>query len=125
VEQDTIRARSIELVNEYGDRTLVLDGGGSDAEPGMIIYSPDGPVAALTILVRREDSMPMFLMNTIGRGAVLISFQPDGQPILHLRAEDGSERSITPRWEAWRTPYSPKRLEQKFSDVCIAGVQHL
>lgn len=40
MEQDTIRARSIELVNERGERGLVLDGGGGDKEPGLVVYGP-------------------------------------------------------------------------------------
>lgn len=96
MEQDTIRARSIELVNERGERSLVLDGGGGDREPGIIIYGPDGPASAVALLVRRENGMPYFMANTAAGTAVQFTFNPDGTPVVHLRDQDGNYRTITP-----------------------------
>ena len=96
MEQDTIRARSIELVNERGERTLVLDGGGEGREPGMIVYGTDGPASAVTILVRRDTGMPYIMANTAAGTVVLLTFEPDGTPTIQLRDQDGNERIINP-----------------------------
>lgn len=69
MEQDTIRARSIELVNERGERGLVLDGREGDREPGLIVYGP-GERSAVAIIVRREDGVPYIMTNTVVRTAM-------------------------------------------------------
>jgi hypothetical protein len=94
VELEPIRARSIELVNERGEISLVLDGGGGDHEPGIIVYGPSGPESAVTILVRRETGMPYIMANTAAGTAVLFTFDQDGEPELHLRDADGNDRTI-------------------------------
>lgn len=96
MEQDTIRARSIELVNERGELSLVLDGGGGDKEPGMTVYGPDGPASAVTILVRHDTGMPHIMANTAAGTVVLLTFAPDGTPSIQIRDKDGNDRTITP-----------------------------
>ena len=95
-EQDTIRARSIELVDERGEVTLKLDGGGRDREPGIVVYGPDGPVSALMMVMRRENGMPYIMANTAAGTVVQFTFNPDGTPVVHLREQDGNFRTITP-----------------------------
>lgn len=96
MDQDTIRARSIELVDEYGQPSLKLDGGGGDREPGIIIYGPDGPESSIALLVRRENGMPYIMANTAAGTVVQFTFNPDGTPVVHLRDQDGDYRTITP-----------------------------
>ena len=94
MEERTIQARSIELVDERGETSLVLEGGGGDHEPGIIVYGPDGPLSAVTILVRRDTGMPYIMANTPAGTAVLFTFEPDGTPAIYLRGPDGNERTI-------------------------------
>jgi hypothetical protein len=94
MEQETIRARTIELVNERGDLGLTLDGGGGDREPGIIVYGPRGPESAVTLLVRRDTGMPYIMANTATGTVVLFTFDPDGEPAIHLQGKDGNDRSI-------------------------------
>jgi hypothetical protein len=94
MEQETIRARSIELVNERGDIGIVLNGGGGDREPGIVVYGPGGPETAVTILVRRETGMPYIMANTAAGSVVLLTFDQNGEPEVHLRDTDGIDRTL-------------------------------
>jgi hypothetical protein len=93
LEQDTIRARSIELVNERGELAMTLDGGGGDRDPGIVIY---GPAPAVTLLVRRENGMPYIMANTAAGTAIQLTFLLHGTPVVNLRDQDGNDRTITP-----------------------------
>ncbi len=96
MEQDTIRARRIELMNDQGNVGMYLDGGGAGAEPGIIIYGPDGPQSALAMFVKRgEDSVPQIIINRAGGGTVLITVDNDG-PLVYLQDEDGNKQEIRP-----------------------------
>ena len=94
MEREPIRARSIELVNERGEPSLTLDGGGGDLDPGIIVYGPRGPESSVTILVRRDTGMPYIMANTPAGSAVLLTFDQDGEPEVHLRNTDGDDRTI-------------------------------
>lgn len=72
MEQETIRARSIELVNERGDIGIALNGGGGDREPGM----------------------PYIMANTAAGSVVLLTFDQNGEPEVHLRDTDGIDRTL-------------------------------
>src|SRR5215203_449414 len=78
---------------ERGDEPA-LDGGRGDREPGIIVYGPDGPLSAVTLLVRRDTGMPYIMANTPAGTAVLFTFEPDGTPAIYLRGPDGNERTI-------------------------------
>ncbi len=95
MEQDTIRARSIELVNENGERGLVLDGGGGDREPGLVVYGPGGE-SAVAIIVRREDGVPVVMATSAAGTAMQLTFDPDGTPMVNVRDTDDSDRRVFP-----------------------------
>ena len=78
MEQDTIRTKSIGLVNEHGERTMTLDGGGN-REPGIVICGPKGPMSAVTLLVRRENEMPYIMVNTAIGTVVQFTFDRTGR----------------------------------------------
>ena len=84
MEGDTITARSIELVNKQGELGLVLDGGGEDMEPGLVVYGPIGD-SAVAIIVRREDGLPMLMATSAAGTAIPATFDPDGTPIVDCR----------------------------------------
>ena len=94
MEQETIRARSIELVDERGEVSLKLDGGGGDREPGIIVYSPSGPESAVTILVRRDTGRPYIMANTAAGSRVVLTFDHNEDPEVHLRDTDGIDRTL-------------------------------
>lgn len=95
MEQDTIRARSIELVNERGETGLVLHGGGGDIEPGLIVYGPEGQ-SAVAIIVRREDGVPNIMATSAAGTAIQATFDPDGTPVVNVRDTDGVDRRVFP-----------------------------
>lgn len=95
MEQDIIRARTIELVNERGERGLVLDGGGGDREPGLVVYGPGGQ-SAVVIIVRREDGVPMLMVTNAVGTAMQATFDPDGTPVVNVRDTDGEDRRVFP-----------------------------
>ena len=74
MELESIRTRSIELVNELGEPSLTLEGGGEDRDPGIIVYGPRGPESSVTILVRRDTGLPYIMANTAAGSAVLFTF---------------------------------------------------
>lgn len=95
MEQDTITARSIELVNERGERGLVLDGGGGDREPGLVVYGPGGQ-SAVAMIVRREDGVPILMATSAAGTALQATFDPDGTPVVNVRGTDGEDRRVFP-----------------------------
>lgn len=95
MEQDTIRARTIELTNERGELGLVLDGGGGDREPGLVVYGP-GRQSAVAIIVRREDGVPLVMATSAAGTAIQATFDPDGTPVVNVRDMDGEDRRVFP-----------------------------
>jgi hypothetical protein len=95
VEQDTIKARSIELTNERGERGLVLDGDGGDREPGMVVYGPGGE-SAVGIIVRRADGVPIIMATSEAGTVIQATFDPDGTPVVKVRDTDGEDRRVFP-----------------------------
>jgi hypothetical protein len=96
VEDETIRARRIELYDDQGRRTVALEGGGDGTQPGFVLLGPegrDGGPATIAMLSLRLDAAPYLLLHG-GRGAVLITFGEGGEPRIALRDEDGNERVI-------------------------------
>jgi hypothetical protein len=95
MEQETIRARIIELVNDRGETTMTLDGGGGDREPGIAIAGPDDGASAVMILVRRDTRAPYIMAKTAGT-VVWLTFDEDGDPKLIVWDRDGTSRTIRP-----------------------------
>ena len=96
MEQETIRARSIELVNDRGETTMTLDGGGEEREPGIAVVGPDGDASAIMILVRRDTQVPYIMAKTATGTVVWLTFDEDGDPKLILWDQDGTHRTIRP-----------------------------
>jgi hypothetical protein len=96
VESETIRARRIELVNQHGERTFLLSGGGGDGDdPGITIYSPDGPQAVLIMNIKRENSAPQLVFKGLDNSAILFTIDKDG-PVVYLESDNGAKKSIRP-----------------------------
>jgi riboflavin biosynthesis pyrimidine reductase len=95
MEQETIRARTIELVNDRGETTMTIDGGGEDREPGIAIVGRDGDASAVMILVRRDTRVPYIMAKTAGT-VVWLTFDEEGDLKLILRDQDGTHRTFRP-----------------------------
>ena len=95
MEQDTITASTIELVNERKELGLVLDGGRGNKEPGLVVYGPGGQ-SAVAIIVRREDVVPSIMATSAAGTAMQITFDPDGTPVVSVHDRDGSDRRVFP-----------------------------
>lgn len=95
MEQDTIRAKTIELMNGRGERGLVLDGGGGDRESGLIVYGPGGQ-SAVAIIVRRDNGVPMVMATSAAGTAMQLTFDPDGTAVINVRDTDGRDRRVFP-----------------------------
>lgn len=100
MDQDTIRARCIELYDDQGQRRVVLEGGGDGVHPVIVVLGPPdeegNPSSVATLILGQENALPYFLLNTGGGAAIMITFGEEGQPRIAMRGEDGSERLIEP-----------------------------
>ena len=81
-------------MDERGEVSLKLDGGGGDREPGIIVYSPRGPESAVTILVRRDTGRAYIMANTAAGSRVVLTFDHNEDPEVHLRDTDGIDRTL-------------------------------
>jgi hypothetical protein len=81
-------------VDERGEDSLTLDGGRGDREPGIIVYGTRGQEPAVTILVRRDTGRPYIMANTAAGSAVVLTFDQNGNPEVHLRDTDGIDRTL-------------------------------
>jgi riboflavin biosynthesis pyrimidine reductase len=95
MEQEAIRARTIELVDDRGETTMTLDGGGEEREPGIAIVGSDGDASAVMILVRRDTRVPYIMAKTADR-VVWLTFDEEGDPKLILWDRDGTHRTFRP-----------------------------
>ncbi len=98
LEQETIRARRIELEDDEGNLKLVLEGGKARGEenPGLIVYGPDGPASGVAISVNLESGVPYIAAYTVGDGRMLLTFF-DGVAVVQMKNEDGTEGTLTPQ----------------------------
>lgn len=96
MESETIKARRIELVNQHGERTFLLSGGGEDGDdPGITVFGPDGPQAVLIMKIKRENSAPQLILKGLGNSTILINIDKNG-PVVYLESDNGAQKSIRP-----------------------------
>jgi hypothetical protein len=115
VAEDVIRVRRIELVDDQGDPSIVLEGSRSGA---LIVASPeDAPVAwvgedrqsgrpYLVLGLSKEGGKITVGFDNNGRASawmrseggtkIMLGFDDDGRAIVRARNEDGTEGIITP-----------------------------
>lgn len=93
-----ISTRRIELVDDQGNLTAVLDGGeetenGRKGLAGLTLYGaegPEGPEAAATIVMDRETGQPTVYLYTENGGGILLHIDERGRAVVQLTNEDGS-----------------------------------
>jgi hypothetical protein len=98
VEQETIRARRIELYDDQGQRRLALEGGDDTTSPGIVVVGPPGPggdpTSTAILLVGQDNGLPYFALHSYDGAIVVITFGEAGQPRIALRDAEGRTRSI-------------------------------
>jgi hypothetical protein len=92
--EEVIRAKRIELVDDNGDTRMVLHaaGGSETFDVGLGMLGPDSPRTTLTLGFHR--GFPHLLLADVGGSTISVSFNRDGTPTIRLRDADGNEKII-------------------------------
>jgi hypothetical protein len=99
VADDVLQARSIELLDDQGQPSLILSGTDEEGKAGLIVSRVEADAPMVTIGIDQERNAPFLLMATTTDeegGASAAVFFDDGEVFLTLRNADGSEMTITP-----------------------------
>jgi hypothetical protein len=98
--ESLIRTRRIELVDDQGNLTAVLDGGeteeGVRGFAGVSLYGPEGPNSAATITMHGKSGNPTIHLYTVGGASIIITFTEDGRPAMRTVTEEGTSTDIVP-----------------------------
>jgi hypothetical protein len=98
MEQETIRARRIELVDENGEPSVILTGR-VQGELQILMVSPprpedEEPYIAMSVLT--ETSHPVLNLNSRQGGSNLLTFDDDGDPYITMTNKVGNKTTISP-----------------------------
>lgn len=99
MEQDTIRARRIELVDDEGNPRVIIDGAGfTEGFVGIVARGEDGTTSTLTLGIGSPGPYGPgpYLRLSHGKAHVEVGFGADGNPIVSTRDIGGEEHPITP-----------------------------
>jgi hypothetical protein len=94
VAEDVIRARRIELLDDEGNVSVVLEGE-SKGQAGLLISHPEAGAATTTIGIDRASGNPFIRMHSGGQASIFATFEA-GEASLRLRNEDGTRLNIAP-----------------------------
>jgi hypothetical protein len=92
MEQDTIRARRIELVDETGTPRAIL-AANSQSVSGLMVSAVGGSAIAASIGVDR-NGIPFLLLESGEKGRVFASATPGG-PVVRVIDENGEEKALS------------------------------
>jgi hypothetical protein len=92
MEQDTIRARRIELVDETGTTRAILEAG-SQSVSGLMLSAIGGREITASIGVDGND-IPFLLLGSEDQGRVFAGVTPAG-PVVRVVDENGEEKDLT------------------------------
>jgi hypothetical protein len=94
VADDVIRARRIELLDDEGNVSVVLEGE-AEGRAGLLISTPDAGVQTTTIGLDRASGNPFIYMHS-GRGASIFATFIEGEASVRLTNEDGTRLTLSP-----------------------------
>jgi hypothetical protein len=98
--ESLIRTRRIELVDDQGNLTAVLDGGETEERArgfaGVSLYGPEGPNSAATITMHGKSGNRSIHLYTVGGASIIITFTEDGRPAMRTVTEEGTSTDIVP-----------------------------
>jgi hypothetical protein len=92
MDQDTIRARRIELVDETGTPRAILEAG-SQSVSGLMLSAVGGRGITASIGVDRNDS-PFLLLGSEEKGRIFAGATPDG-PVVRVIDKNGEEAVLS------------------------------
>jgi hypothetical protein len=94
VAEDVIRVRRIELLDDEGNVSVVLEGeAGSRA--GLLVSTPGAGATTTTIGTDRASGNPFIYMHSGGKASIFATFEA-GQASVRLTNEDGTSLTIAP-----------------------------
>lgn len=89
MDQDAIRAKRIELEDENGDLSMVLDGDSRS----VVMYGPDGPSTRVALNVQ-ENGNPVLVLSHPSNHTAIVTFNDAGEPAIVLNDPSGQNRVI-------------------------------
>jgi hypothetical protein len=92
--EDVIRARRIELLDEDGNVSVVLEGE-AEGRAGLLISTPEAGAPTTTIGIDRASGNPFIYMHSGGEASIFATFDA-GEASVRLTNEDGARLTITP-----------------------------
>ena len=91
--EDVIRTRRIELLDDEGNVSVILEGE-SRGQAGLLISNPEAG-ATTTIGIDRASGNPFIRMHSGGRASIFATFEA-GEASVRLTNEDGTRLTIAP-----------------------------
>jgi hypothetical protein len=109
VAEDVIRARRIELLDDEGNVSVVLEGE-AEGRAGLLISTPEAGAPTITIGIDRASGNPFIFMYSGGKASIFATFEA---------VSPTSSTIATPR--ARPTTRSSKAAPITTSSVAMAG----
>jgi hypothetical protein len=94
VAEDVIQAKRIELLDEDGNVSVVLEGE-AGGRAGLLISTPEAGAPRTMIGMDKASGNPFIYMHS-GRGASIFATFESGEASARLTNEDGSRLTIAP-----------------------------
>ncbi len=94
VAEDVIRTRRIELLDDDGNVSVVLEGE-AEGRAGLLVSTPEAGAPTTTIGMDRASGNPFIYMHS-GRGASIFATFESGEASVRLTNEDGSRLILAP-----------------------------
>ena len=92
--EDVIRAGRIELLDDEGNVSVVLEGE-AGGRAGLLISAPEAGAPTTTIGMDRASGNPFIYMHTGGRASIFATLDA-GEASVRLTNEDGTRLTIAP-----------------------------
>ena len=92
--EDVIQARRIELLDDEGNVSVILEGeAGSRA--GLLVYTPGAGATTTTIGMDRASGNPFIYMHSGGEASIFATIDA-GEARVRLKNEDGTRLTLAP-----------------------------
>ncbi len=92
--EDVIRARRIELLDDEGNVSVVLEGE-AGGRAGLFISTPEAGAPTTTIGINRASGNPFIYMHSGGEASIFATIDA-GEARVRLTNEDGTRLTLAP-----------------------------